>query len=293
MESLISVVTPAFNRAPYIKQTLESVLTQGYLNFEYIVVDDGSTDGTYEILQQYAAQGKIQLLTHPNRANRGQAAALNVGLKAVSGEFIAILDSDDVFAEDKLAIQMDYLKKHAQLGMVYGQGMAIDERGNELFPIPSDDHSETGDPNNLLLDCYMALPGGALARKSVYDKVGGFEESFRAGQDHDMVVRIAEAAPFAYLPGIAFYYRKHADSISQKGLERRWRIGFEILRRARERYPYRRSTIRKRSAILNFRMAQVMLQKKRHINAAAYLLKSGVLDPVRAWAVVRGREKIK
>jgi GT2 family glycosyltransferase len=138
----------------------------------------------------------------------------------------------------------------------------------------------------------MALPGGALVRKSIYDKVGGFEESFRAGQDHDMVLRIAEAAPFAYLPGTVFYYRKHADSISQNGLEKRWRIGFQILRRARGRYPYRRSTIRKRAAILNFRMAQVMFKQKRRIIALIYLLKSGVLDPARALNVIAGREKV-
>jgi glycosyltransferase involved in cell wall biosynthesis len=284
---------PSYNRKTYISETIESVLTQIYDSVELIIVDDGSTDGSFEFLRELAEVGSIQLFSHPNRENLGQAASINLGLKHARGDYIAVLDSDDKFAADKLEVQVAYLEANPEVGMVYGQGQAIDADGNFLFKIPDDKHVEPGDPNRLLLDCYMALPGGALVRKSVLDKVGYFEESFRASQDHDMVIRLAESAPFAYLPGIVFYYRKHGDSISRKGLERRWRIGFEILKRAAARYPYKRSIIRKRRALLNFRMAQVYWNKQSYTQAVVALVKAGAGDPVRAVGVLLGREKIR
>ncbi len=290
---LVSVIIPSYNRHRYLGETIDSVKCQSYAQIELIVVDDGSTDGSFEFLQSLAEAGNLTLLTHPGRSNRGQSASINLGLKQASGEYIAVLDSDDKFAVDKLKVQVAFLQANPRVGMVYGQGEAIDANGNFLFRIPGDNHIEPGDPNRLLLDCYMALPGGALIRKAALDKVGYFEEAFRAGQDHDMVIRLAESAPFAYQPGIVFYYRKHGDSISKKGLERRWRTGFEILERAASRYPYKRSTIRKRRALLNFRMAQVYWNKQSYAQAVVALVKAGAGDPVRAMGVLLGREKIR
>lgn len=289
----VSVIIPAFNRAEYIRMTVNSVLDQDYSSVELIVVDDGSTDGTYEILEEYAEKGKMRLLTHPGRANRGQSASLNLGLQAASGEFIAILDSDDLFLPGKLSVQVEYLNSHPDVGLVYGMGEGVDGVGHWLYDIHSSDHVEPNDPNAVLLDCYFLLPQNALVRRSVYEEVGGFEESFRAAQDHDMLIRIAERTRFGFIPVKFFQYRRHGDSISSKGQRRRWTNGFEILRRAEARYPYKRSTIRKRKAVLNFRMAQVCWQEKAYIDALGYLLKSGVLDPVRALKVITRGEQVR
>ncbi|MCK0105478.1 glycosyltransferase [Marinobacter sp. S0848L] len=291
MKPLVSVLTPAYNRAAFISEAVESVLNQTYDNIEYIVIDDGSTDDTYSILQEYEDTGRLRLLTHKNRQNRGQSASLNLGLKAATGDYIVILDSDDRLHQHKLQKQVEFLEQNPGIGMVYGQAMAIDEGGKELFPIPPDNHVEPGDPNRLLLDCYMALPGGAMVRKTVFDCVGFFEEEFRASQDHDMVIRLAEAAPFAYVKETAFYYRKHDDAISSHGLERRWRAGFEILNRAAARYPYKRSTLRKRRALLHFRMGQVYWKKGNVGRSAIHILLAGFGDPVRAVNVILGVEK--
>jgi glycosyltransferase involved in cell wall biosynthesis len=291
--SKVSVVVPAFNRAALIVETVESVLCQNYENFELIVVDDGSTDGTYEILSEYAGQGKLKLLTHPARENKGQSAALNLGLEAASGDFIAILDSDDLFLPGKLSAQVEYLNSHPDVGLVYGMGEGVDGSGRWIYDIHSPDHVEPNDPNAVLLDCYFLLPQNALVRRAVYDQVGGFEEGFRAAQDHDMLVRIAENTRFGFIPIKVFQYRRHGDSISNNGLRRRWTNGFEIVRRARARYPYRASTIRKRNALLNFRMAQVCWEENGYIGALGYLIKSGLLDPIRALKVITGREQIR
>lgn len=286
----VSVLIPCFNRRTYIEKALESVLQQGAPLREIIVVDDGSTDGSYDFLLSYASHGTLKLLTHPQRQNRGQSASLNLALREASGEYVAVLDSDDLFAPKKLASQVEFLERNPEFGMVYGQGNAIDEEGNHIHRLLGKEHEEISDPNRLLLDCYMALPGSALVRKTVWDKVGYFEENFRAAQDHDMALRLMEAAPVAYLPELAFFYRKHGDSISQKGLERRWLTGFEILERARRRYPYRRSTIRKRAAVLNFRLGETYWREGRRLKALPYLLKAGFLHPARALRVLSARE---
>jgi glycosyltransferase involved in cell wall biosynthesis len=288
---LVSVIIPAFNRVSYIKETIHSVLSQNWPNIEIIVVDDGSSDGTFEVLRQFADDQKITLLSHANRENKGQSAALNLGLRAASGEFIAILDSDDLFAPTKLADQVKFLEAQPSFDMVYGKGLAIDQNGNPLFYTLPENHEETGDPARILLDCYVAIPGGALFRRTLTEKVGFFEESFRAAQDHDMAVRLFEAGKVGYLPEVAFHYRKHGESISQRGLERRWKTGFEVLIRAKNRYPYPSHVIRKRAAVLNFRLGQTYWREGRRITAIPLLVKSAVLDPLRAFQVLFGRER--
>jgi glycosyltransferase involved in cell wall biosynthesis len=289
----ISVIIPLYNRIDYIKETIDSVFSQGVDNIELLVVDDGSTDGSYEFVEELMiSQPIISLLAHPNRANKGQSAALNIGLKESKGEYIAILDSDDMFADNKLKNQLAYLELHDNVGMVYGNGEAITADGEFLYKTLSKRHSENGNPNNLLLDCYIAIPGGSLVRKTVFEEAGFFNETFRAAQDHDMALRLFEITKVAYLAEIAFKYRKHDQAISKNGLERRWRAGLEILKQARSRYPYNFNTIRKRYAVLNFHLAQVLLQnKKNRIEAIARLFLSGICDPKRAIKIIFRIEK--
>ncbi|WP_228260773.1 glycosyltransferase [Marinobacter orientalis] len=289
---MVSVIIPAFNRVEYIKETIQSVLDQNYPNIEIIAVDDGSSDGTYDVLKRFSDEKTITLLSHDNRENKGQSAALNVGLRAASGELLAILDSDDLFAPTKIAEQVEFLEADPSFDMVYGNGLAVDRYGNPLFYTLPENHTETGDPARVLVDCYVAIPGGALIRRTLIEKVGFFEESFRAAQDHDMAIRLFEAGKVGYLPTVAFHYRKHEDSISQKGLERRWSTGFEVLRRAQKRYPYPSRIIRKRAAVLNFRLGQTYWRESRRIIAVPLLVKSAMLDPLRALKVLLGRERV-
>ncbi|MEX0729860.1 MAG: hypothetical protein WED00_11475 [Aquisalimonadaceae bacterium] len=155
-----------------------------------------------------------------------------------------------------------------------------------------DDDEEPNAPNALLVDCYMLLPVNALVRRSLYEKVGYFEEAIRAAPDHDMLLRLAKNTEFADLPDHLFLYRMHENSISGKNQDLRWRTGFEILRRAPSRYPYRLSTVRKRFAVLNSRLAQVALRSQRPIQAVPRLLAAGALDPVRALLVIFRRELV-
>lgn len=287
----VSVITPSYNRLKFLPDTVNSVLTQDFENIEYLIVDDGSDDGSWEWLQSLT-DSRVKVFSHPGRQNRGQSASINLGLGNAKGKYIAILDSDDLFSENKLTDQVSFLESNQDIGMVYGQGYAVDENGKFLFKVPRDGHVEPSDPNRLLLDCYMALPGGSLVRRSVFEKVGGFEEGYRASQDHDMALRIMESARCAYLPNLAFYYRKHEGSISKQSLERRWLTGLDILHRAQKRFPYKRSSVRKRKAVLQFRLGQTYWRDRRILKSLPYFFFSGALDPVRAMRVLVGREKV-
>lgn len=287
--ALVSVIIPAYNRAKYIQQAVDSVLGQTYRNLELIVVDDGSTDRTYELLQAYG--DRIQLVHHQDRINRGQSAAINLGLTRANGKYIAILDSDDYWELNKLEVQVAFLEANPDVGLVYTNGYCVNAEGDRLYAYHSSNHVEPNDPNRVLLDCYMALPVNSLVRKAVYDQVGYFEESFRAAQDHDMLLRIAEVAKFAYLPDYLFYYRRHSDSISHKKLDVRWRAGFEILQRAQNRYPYKKATIRKRRAVLHYRLATEYLRSGLYFKALSGLMTAGLLDPIRSTRVLLGMEK--
>jgi glycosyltransferase involved in cell wall biosynthesis len=285
----VSVIIPAYNRSDYIDQTILSVLNQSYPNIELIVVDDGSTDDTYEKIQAYG--DKLTLLSHANRGNKGQSASINLGLAKVGGKYIAILDSDDYWELNKLQIQVLFLEKNMNVGLVYTNGYAVDANGDKLYPIYDNKHLEPNDPNMVLLDCYIALPVNSLVRREVYDIVGEFDETYRAAQDHDMLLRIAEVTELAYLPDSLWYYRRHGDSISSQQQGLRWRYGFQILHNAKQRYPYRPSTIRKRLAVLNYRLGLCMLNERKRLNAFWYLFRAFSFDPLRSIKVLTGFKK--
>lgn len=290
----VSVLIPLYNRASYILETIQSVLGQDYPDIELIVIDDGSTDGGDVLVEQFANRGELQLLRHPGRINKGQAAALNLGLAIATGEFIAVLDSDDLYVPGKISKQVAFFRENPDVGLVYGNGKGIDAVGNVIYEINYDNRVERSDPNDVLLDCYFLLPQNSLVRASVYQQAGNFDESLRSGQDHDMLIRLAEQTKIAHQSIDSFRYRRHGDSISTKGTETRWRCGLIILDKAAKRYPYKPSTLRKRRALVNFRLAHALYQKKANRFEMLWrLLVAGMLDPLRSLAVLTGKEKVK
>jgi len=286
----VSVIIPAYNRDKYIRQTVDSVLNQTWPNIELIVVDDGSTDNTRRILEEYGE--RICLLEHPGRVNKGQSAAINAGLNAAAGDYICILDSDDYWEPEKVRVQVEYLEKHEDVGFVYCNVTAVDENGDFLYTLYSEDHVERNRPEDILLDCYILLPCSAMLRSEVFRKAGLFDESLRAAQDHDMTIRLYEQVRVAYIDRPLANYRRHPEAISQYGAERRWRNGFIILEKARKRHPYPLRVILKRKAVLHFRLFQCAMEMKNYFIVPYHLLLAGLYDPLRSAGVLLGRENI-
>jgi len=287
---LVTVIIPAFNRLDYINQTIDSVLSQTHQPLELIVVDDGSSDGTLEAIKEYG--DKLLLLQHPNGENRGQAAAINLGLKQAKGEFIAILDSDDYWHNDYLSELLSILNANQDVSVCYCNGMAVDNSGNHLYPLfKKDQHIERNQRGDILLNCYISSPGTTVVRRSLYEKVGCLDQSLRSGQDHDMLIRFAEQGRFSFCDKHLFYYRQHADSISAKGAFVRWNNAFVILEKAISRESYPKHIIRARKAVINYRLGNAYKKKGMIFQAAWRYIKALLLSPKRALNVLLKRER--
>jgi len=285
----VSVIIPLYNREDYIQQTIQSVIEQDLSDWKIYVVDDGSTDDSLAIVKAIN-DDRIVILQHEGGANKGQSASINLGLDHIEGEYIAILDSDDFWEKEKLSLQVDYLNSHPKTGIVYCNGVACGPDNEFLYDIYTDEHVENNNPSLILLNCYLFLPTNSLVRTSVFKQAGFFDDSLRAGQDHDMLLRIVEICEIAYINHKVFSYRRHGGSISENHAIVRWKNGFKILAKAKSRYPYSKSTIRKRKAVLFYRIAQCYGKNKNYIMALMNYFLAGLYDPLRSIKVVLKKE---
>ncbi len=215
----ISVVIPAFNSERYIAEALEAVLRQTLQPHEIIVVDDGSTDRTREVVQKF--ENRVKYIYQDNA---GSGKARNTGTRNAKGELIAFLDSDDVWAEDHLEGLCRALVKEPEAALAYGARKWIDKNGNPV----KDESGQTRYPsgwifNELFNANYIGSTSAVVARKRALLKVGGFNESpvFRNAQDYDLWLRIAAKFPIVSEPNVVFHYRRHD---SNRTLDNRRRI---------------------------------------------------------------------
>lgn len=210
----VSIIIPAYNCETYITETINSVLNQTFKDLELIVVDDGSNDRTREIVASYGAP--VYLLT---QSNSGVCAARNRGIREAAGRYICLMDHDDYWVPDKLAMQLEEMTKQPEVGLVYSSFIcwSPDEKG--AFPDP-DSYDAAPDPAGideefsgwiyhlLLLDCWV-LTSAALIRAEVFDKCGVFDESLPYSEDWDLWLRISQNYPFIKLRKPLTLYRQH------------------------------------------------------------------------------------
>jgi len=198
----ISIVTPSFQQADFIEQTMKSVLDQGYPNLEYFVQDGASTDGTVDILKRY----DDQLTGWQSKKDSGQSQAINRGMSQTNGDIMAWLNSDDLLMPGSLAYVASYFDTHPDVDVVYGHRLIIDERGCEIgrWVMPKYDHD--------ILSWADYVPQETLFwRRSIWEKAGGqIDESFRFAMDWDLILRFRDAgAHFDRLPTFVGAFRVH------------------------------------------------------------------------------------
>jgi glycosyltransferase involved in cell wall biosynthesis len=207
----VSVIIPTYNRGHLIVETLNSVFAQRFTNYEIIVVDDESTDDTEEVLKDFVLSGKIQYI---RQDKGGQGKARNTGINASKGEFIAFLDSDDKFVDDTLVQQLEVHTQYPEAGLVHGDFIKFDNRGNDLGIRDTSFFSGYIYPEILLYwKTLMATPC-VMIRRSFMDQVGFFDESLKAQEDLDYWRRIARVAPFVHIPRVLAKIRSHSGSMS-------------------------------------------------------------------------------
>ncbi len=225
--SLISIVIPTFNRARYIAAAVESALAQTYTQREIIVVDDGSTDNTRQVLERFRGQ-----ITYLYKANEGTAAAArNLAMRHAQGEYIALLDSDDVWLPRKLELQMAYVRAHPEVGLVSGHVGVIDAAGSVLESGPRYPWQKEGPVR--LEDIVLRSPLHAstlLVKRSLMNEALPFDPRFRIGEDWHLCLTVAAQAPVGFVDEVVAYLRTH-DSTSTFALA----DGPEIARRFEHR----------------------------------------------------------
>jgi glycosyltransferase involved in cell wall biosynthesis len=187
-KNFISIVIPTYNRASFLKEAIDSVLSQTYRNFELIVVDDGSTDDTPKLLSSYGE--KIKVI---KKANKGPSAARNRGIKAAKGGWIAFLDSDDVWKPGKLEKQVQFIKDNPEIKICQTEEIWI-RNGKRVNPRKKHE-MHSGWIYEQCLPLCIVSPSSVMIHRDVFEKVGLFDETMLACEDYDLWLRIAPHYP--------------------------------------------------------------------------------------------------
>ena len=196
----LSVIIPVYNAERHIADAVRSILSECYPSLEIIAVDDGSTDGSAEILKSFSE------VTYYKQANSGPAAARNLGIRMSKGDFILFLDADDLFPEGKIRQQLSYFEQRPEIEMVMGKSQFFFEDGSSktVFRFPDETYQ-----------VLSVLLGSGFYRRSVFDKVGLFEESLQFSEDFDWFNRVRELGiPILVTDDIALYYRRHDTNMT-------------------------------------------------------------------------------
>lgn len=210
MSHLVSVIIPAYNAEKYIRVAVESVLSQTYKNYEIIVVDDGSTDDTPQIVQQFG-----EAVRYVRQPNQGLSSARNTAIRKSSAEIIALLDADDLWEPNYLEIMIDLFERNPHMGGVYCGYQYINAKGETVGRpiakvVPPDQFRKIViDQGNWL------VPSAVIFRKSVAEEVQLFDKLIGPVADTDLWVRMSNLATFAGLPDVLVKYRCHGGNMSK------------------------------------------------------------------------------
>jgi glycosyltransferase involved in cell wall biosynthesis len=210
---LVSIIIPVYNRAGMIAHTLRSVLDQSFSDFEIIVVDDGSTDATPQVVDAFPVR-------YLRQSNQGASVARNTGIEAARGRYISLLDSDDCLIDGSLESRVAVLEKYPDVGLAYGQILTIDDQGRDLGPYPGQSpHSviRTGieELHEILYQNHIPT-SAVMVRKSCLDKVGLFNTALRSAEDLELWVRVCTEFRTAYIARPMVKWRVHDNRMTNR-----------------------------------------------------------------------------
>ncbi len=211
-KKLVSIILPVFNGEKYLSYAIDSVLKQTYLYFEFIVINDGSTDNTSTILTIYKEKyPRIQVITH--NTNIGIVKSLNEGLKLAKGEFIARIDSDDIWLTDKLNKQIEYLVKNPDIYLLGTAKKVIDKNG-EILPSKEKQFYKYLVIKKEIIKGNLFCHSSVVFRKEILNEVGYYNEKFLNTEDYEYWIRILSYKKGEIMPEPLVYYRVHGEMVS-------------------------------------------------------------------------------
>jgi len=211
---LISIVTPSYNQAGYLEETIRSVLSQDYPHLEYIIVDGGSTDGTREIIKKY----EDKLSWWVSEKDQGQTDAINKGFARAKGDILAWINSDDTYEPSAISAAVKYLQEHPTVGMVYGDCNFINTAGAVIGRFNA---AQTN--YHLLRQGYVHIPQQTMFfRADLWKHVGPLDPSFYFAMDYDLWTRISALSEIKYVRQTWANFRLHTSGKTMMADDRCW-----------------------------------------------------------------------
>jgi glycosyltransferase involved in cell wall biosynthesis len=219
----ISVIMSVYNGMPYLKEAVKSILSQSYRTFEFIIVDDASTDGSWDYLKNIKDE---RLTLIKNKKNRGLSASLNKALKIAKGKYIARMDADDISKRTRIEAQINFLEKNPKIALCGTWAKKIDKDGkiigNMLYPISPEEIKK-----KIALFNPIIHPS-IMARKTFFDKLGGYREEFDGAEDYDLLARGVHMFKYANIPEELLMLRFSKTRRSQKSMHKMDKLDLKV-----------------------------------------------------------------
>jgi len=277
---LVSVIMPTFNRRDYLGEAVDSVISQSIGNWEWLIIDDGSSEDTEEFLRSSYSDSRI---SYYKQQNQGQSAARNKGISHSRGNFICFLDSDNRWYPNKLVRQLDEIQNNPDVDIVYGDSYIIDGTG-EIVSRRNIARYSGYITAKLLVDNFISM-NTTMTRSPVIKKIGGFNTSNRWDEDYELWLSVSINSRFLYIPEYFGEYRIMGNQISDDK-ESRIQANEKLILQFVSRNPNVVSKKEKKLALSKFyhRWAYLARSEKRHKDATGHYLHSLSLAPLTARA---------
>jgi len=226
----VSVIIPVYNGEKTIAETIKSVLNQTFSDFELIIINDGSTDGTEQVVSNFSDK-RIKLI---NIKNSGPSAARNKGIEEAKGEYVSFIDSDDLWSQDKIEKQLDKLINNMEYGVAYSWTIFIDENSKYIHPLKKVDY-QGNVSEKIIKGNFVGSGSNILVKKEAVKSIGYYCISLRYGEDWDYLIRLAQSYEFILVKDFHVFYRRKLNSLSSNvsALED---SSVKILNKYRERF---------------------------------------------------------
>lgn len=229
-EPKISIVIPNYNSEKYVALTLDCISGQTFSDFELIISDDGSTDNCLNIIQTYADKdNRIKILKNDHTGNL--ATVLNAGYAQAKGDYFCQVDSDDIIREDCLELSYNFIIQNNPEGMIYTDHTIIGKNGDPLGP---GGRCRLPYSKETILLNFMTFHFRLFSR-TLFEKVGGYNEYFKRVEDYDFCLKVSEIAPIKHLNDVLYYYRLHGGQVTQHQSEAIINYSFKAITDAMKR----------------------------------------------------------